>query len=151
MKRHPYRISALVLSLILISQLAFVCSSSDVHKIKVKVDQGATLLNAAAKTNRDLYQSGVYGAVGSAVAIAKRQKAAKAIHEANGLLSEAVEVAATLKAGDTGSAVIDLLQQALTALASAHIGNPQMDLAIQAAVAIINDAVMLARSLKGGL
>ena len=134
---------------VMLSTQAFVCSSSDVHNVKVKVDQAAQILNTAAKTNHSLYQSGSYGPVGSAQAVALRQKVAKAIHEANGILSDAVEVAASLKAGDTGASVVALLQEALTTLATVHVGNDRIDLIIQSAVTVLNQAIVLANGLKG--
>src|SRR5690349_8660594 len=72
----------------------FACSTSDVSKVKKKVADAAAILNTAAKSNRSLYQSGVYGTVGSPEAISKRQKVATVVHQANEYLSLAVERAA---------------------------------------------------------
>lgn len=127
----------------------FACSSSDVHKIKVKVDQAASILLTAAKSNRELYQSGVYGATGSLEAIATRQKVARGIHEANEYLSDAVELAAQLQPGMSGQAVVDLLAKAVQELAHTKIGNDRIDILIQSAIAAINTAIALSQSLKG--
>ena len=126
----------------------FACSSNDVHKVKVKVDQAASILNTAAKSNRELYRSGVYGAVGAVDAIAKRQKVATGIHEANEYLSDAVELAAQLQPGMSTQAVIDLLTKAAQSLAHTHIGNDRIDLIIQSAVTAINSAIVLAQAIK---
>src|SRR5678816_3588934 len=99
----------------------FACSSNDVHKVKVKVDQAASILNTAAKSNRELYRSGVYGTVGASPAIATRQKVATGIHEANEYLSDAVEIAAQLQPGISGQVVVDLLTKAAQSLARTHI------------------------------
>src|SRR5690242_7481620 len=105
----------LTVSLIAYSGYGFACSASDVSKVKKKVADAAAILNTAAKSNRALYQSGLYGTTGSLEAIAKRQKVATAIHQANEYLSLAVERAANLQPGDldVGKAnIVSLLQQA---------------------------------------
>lgn len=139
----------LTVTLALYSGYGFACSQSSVHKIKVKVDQAASILLTAAKSNRELYRSGVYGAVGSPQAIATRQKVAKGIHDANEYLSDAVELAATLQPGMSGQAVIDLLNNAVRELVATRIGNDRIDLIIQSAVTAINSAILIANGLKG--
>jgi hypothetical protein len=124
------------------------CDEKDVHKVKVKVDQSATILNTAAKSNRELYRSGVYGAAGSLEAIATRQKVAKGIHEANEYLSEAVEVAARLQPGMNGREVFDLLTKAVQELVHVRVGKDQIDVLIQSAVTAINSAILLAQAIK---
>lgn len=127
----------------------FACSESDVHKVRVKVDQAASILLTAAKSNRELYRSGVYGVTGSPEAIATRQKVATGIHAANEYLSDAVELAAQLQPGMSGQAVIELLNRAVAELVRVRVGNDRIDLIIQSAVTAINSAIMLAQSLKG--
>lgn len=139
---------ALLIAITAYGGYGFACSESDVHKIKVKVEQAASILNTAAKSNRELYRSGVYGAVGSSDAISKRAKVAKGIHDANEYLSDAVELAAQLHPGMSGQAVIDLLTKAAQELAHTHIGNDRIDIIIQSAVTAINSAILLAQSLK---
>lgn len=131
----------------------FACSSSDVSKVKKKVADAAAILNTAAKSNRSLYQSGTYGAVGSPDAIAKRAKVATVIHQANEYLSLAVERAATLSASDlpTGKAdILNLLQKAVGVLNSLNIDNENIKLVIASAVTAINTAITLTLAIKGG-
>ena len=128
------------------------CGPSDVHAVKVKLNDAAKILNTAAKSNHDLYESGVYGPAGSPQAIEKRQKVATAIHAANEGLIDALNVAKNIKADNVGPAkaqILQILSSATQALAAAHIGNDKIDLVIQAAAALINDAVILVTALKG--
>src|ERR1051326_4012623 len=83
------RQTASLLCVVLITYFSagFACSSSDVSRVKKKVADAAAILNTAAKSNRSLYQSGVYGAVGSPDAISKRAKVATVIHQANEYLA----------------------------------------------------------------
>ena len=144
------KVVPLILALCLITQLA--CGPNDVSKVKKKVADAAAILNTAAKSNRSLYQSGTYGTVGSPDAIAKRQKVATAIHQANEWLSLAVERAAKLTADDlpTGKTdIVKLLQQASIVLSQLNIGNEQIQLLIGTAVAAINTAVTLTLAIKG--
>lgn len=145
---------ALLLTITLITYTAsgFACSSSDVSKVKKKVADAAAILNTAAKTNRSLYQSAMYGTVGSTDAIAKRQKVATVIHQANEYLSLAVERAANITASDLEvgkSNIVNLLQQATTVLASLNIDNENIRLVLQSAVTAINAAVTLTLAIKG--
>lgn len=144
-------------TLILITIIAytgsgFACSANDVSKVKKKVADAAAILNTAAKSNRSLYQSGLYGAVGSPEAIGKRQRVATAIHQANEYLSLAVERAATLTAADLEvgkSNIVTLLQQASALLAQLNIDNENIRLVLQSAVTAINAAVTLTLAIKG--
>lgn len=138
--------------LIIYTSAGFACSASDVSKVKKKVADAAAILNTAAKSNRSLYQSGLYGAVGSPEAIGKRQKVATAIHQANEYLSLAVERAATLAASDLEvgkSNIVSLLQQASALLTQLNIDNQNIQLILQSAVAAINAAVTLTLAIKG--
>lgn len=139
----------LTITLIAYTGSGFACSSSDVSKVKNKVDQAASILLTAAKSNRELYRSGVYGTAGSPEAIATRQKVATGIHAANEYLSEAVELAANLQPGMSGQAIIDLLNNAVAELVRVRIGNDKIDVIIQSAVTAINSAILLANGLKG--
>lgn len=130
----------------------FACSANDVSKVKKKVADAAAILNTAAKSNRSLYQSGVYGAVGSPEAIAKRQRVATAVHQANEWLSMAVERAANLQASDlpAGKAdIVALLQKAVTAISALNIDNDNIRLVLQSAAAAINAAIVLTQAIKG--
>lgn len=130
----------------------FACSESDVSKVKKKVADAAAILNTAAKSNRSLYQSGTYGAVGSPEAISKRQRVATVIHQANEYLALAVERAANLQASDLSvgrDQIVKLLQEATGVLNALNIDNENIRLIIQSAVAAINAAVTLTLAIKG--
>lgn len=140
-----------IAALLLVALLCASCSPDDVSKVKKKVADAAAILNTAAKSNRVFYQSGNYGLTGSPEAIAKRQKVAGAIYQANEYLSLAVERAATLTASDLPSGktdIVKLLQQAASLLTQLNIGNEQIQLVIAAAVAAINSAVTLTLAIK---
>ncbi len=143
----------LAITLITYSGYGFACSSSDVSKVKKKVADAAAILNTAAKSNRSLYQSGLYGTVGSPEAISKRQKVATAVHQANEYLSLAVERAATLQPGDLEIGkqnIVGLLQQATAILNTLNIDNENIRAVITSAVTAINAAVTLTLAIKGG-
>ena len=142
----------LLITMIAYSGYGFACSKSDVSKVKKKVADAAAILNTAAKSNRSLYQSGTYGAIGSPDAITKRQQVATVVHQANEYLSLAVERAANLTAADlpTGRAdIVKLLQQAAAILNSLNIGNENIRLLLSGAVAAINSAVTLTLAIRG--
>lgn len=131
----------------------FACSSSDVSKVKKRVADAAAILNTAAKSNRSLYRTGTYGAAGSVEAIAKRQKVATVIHQANEYLALAVERAANLQPGDldVGKAdIVALLQKAVGVINSLNIDNENIKLVLASAVTAINSAVTLTLAIKGG-
>lgn len=145
---------AILLSISLIAYFGsgFACSVSDVSKVKKKVADAAAILNTAAKSNRSLYQSGTYGAVGSEGAISKRQKVATVVHQANEYLSLAVERAATLQPGDLEIGkqnIVGLLQQAIGVLNALNIDNENIRAVITGAVTAINAAVSLTLAIKG--
>ena len=153
--RHHQRQIATLLCIVLITYFSagFACSSSDVSRVKKKVADAAAILNTAAKSNRSLYQSGVYGAVGSTDAIGKRAKVAIVIHQANEYLALAVERAANLQASDLGTGrteIVNLLQQAVAVLNSLNIDNQNIKLILTSAVTAINSAVTLTLAIKGG-
>lgn len=130
----------------------FACSESNVSKVKKKVADAAAILNTAAKSNRSLYQSGLYGAVGSSDAIGKRQRVATVIHQANEYLALAVERAANLQPSDINvgkTDIVNLLNQATSVLNALNIDNENIRLIIQSAVAAINSAVILTQAIKG--
>lgn len=151
MRRFHQRSIAYLIAISIITYTAsgFACSSSDVHKIKVKGERAAEILLTAAKSNRELYRSGVYGPVGSPQAISTRQKVAKGIHDANEYLGDAAEVAQTLRPGMSGQEVVDLFKKAVAELVVTRVGNDKIDLIIQSAVTAINSAILLTQSLKG--
>lgn len=154
MRRHrPYVTKLLIVALVTYGSYGFACSASDVSKVKKKVADAAAILNTAAKSNRELYRSGLYGTTGSSEAIGKRQRVATVIHQANEYLSLAVERAATLQAGDLEVGkqdIVKLLQKAAEALNSLNIDNEDIKLVLASAIAAINSAVTLTLAIKGG-
>lgn len=153
MIQHRRQIATiLMVAVIAYGGYGFACSASDVSKVKKKVADAAAILNTAAKSNRSLYQSGVYGAVGSPEAIEKRQKVATVVHRANEWLSLAVERAANLQASDlpAGKAdILALLQKAVAELNGLNIDNENIRLIIASATAAINAAIVLTQAIKG--
>lgn len=142
----------LTIALVAYTGSGFACSTSDVSRVKKKVADAAAILNTAAKSNRSLYQSGLYGAVGSPEAISKRQKVATVVHQANEYLSLAVERAATLQPGDLEigkQSIVELLQQATAVLNALNIDNENIRAIITSAVTAINAAVTLTLAIKG--
>lgn len=142
----------IIIALIAYGGSGFACSESDVSKVKKKVADAAAILNTAAKSNRSLYQSGLYGTVGQPEAIGKRQKVATVVHQANEYLALAVERAANLQPSDIGTGktdIVNLLNQAVSVLNALNIDNDNIRLIIQSAVAAINSAVTLTLAIKG--
>ena len=142
----------LALTLTVYSVSGFACSASDVSKVKKKVADAAAILNTAAKSNRSLYQSGVYGAVGSADAISKRQKVATVIHQANEYLALAVERAAALQPSDLDVGkqdIVGILQKAVQVLGTLDVANDNIKLVITSAVTAINSAITLTLAIRG--
>jgi hypothetical protein len=142
----------LLITIIAYTGSGFACSANDVSKVKKKVADAAAILNTAAKSNRSLYQSGLYGAVGSPEAIGKRQRVATVIHQANEYLALAVERAASLQPSDleAGKAnIVKLLNEAVAVLNALQIDNENIRLVIQSAIAAINSAVTLTLAIKG--
>lgn len=143
----------LVVTLIALNGYGFACSESDVSKVKKKVADAAAILNTAAKSNRSLYQSGVYGVVGQPEAIGKRQRVATVIHQANEYLALAVERAANLQPSDIEGGktdIVKLLQQAVAVLNGLNIDNENIKLVLASATTAINTAVTLTLAIKGG-
>lgn len=147
-RQRKQLVTLLLIAVIAYTGSGFACNESDVSKVKKKVDQAASILLTAAKSNRELYRSGVYGVTGSPESIATRQKVAKGIHDANEYLSDAVELAANLQPGMSGQAVIDMLAKAAAELTRTHIGNDRIDVILQSAIAAINSAIALAQGIR---
>lgn len=126
------------------------CGEGTISEFKRGLDKAAVTLNAAAKTNRSFYESGVYGAVGSEGAIETRQKVAKAIHDANEWLIKAIDKAKTLK-GDSVSFEgdkLDILLSLAKAAANLKTGRAEIDLVLQSVALIINQTVGIIQALK---
>lgn len=126
------------------------CESKSIRQFKQGLDKAAVTLNAAAKTNRSFYESGVYGTAGSQGAIEARQKVAKAIHDANEWLIKAIDKAKTLK-GDSVSFEGDKLEILLSlskAAANLKTGRTDIDIVLQSVALIINQSVAIIQALK---
>lgn len=151
-KLHRRQLAILLLvTVVSYSGYGFACSASDVSKVKKKVADATVILNTAAKSNRSLYQSGIYGSVGSPDAISKRQKVATAVHAANEYLSLAVERAAVLQPGDLDIGkqnIVGLLNQATSVLNALNIDNENIRAVITSAITAINAAVTLTLAIK---
>lgn len=126
------------------------CAPKNIRQFKQGLDKAAVTLNAAAKTNRSFYESGVYGAVGSQGAIETRQKVASAIHDANEWLIKAIEAAKNLKAdsatfeGDK----LDILLSLSKAASNLRTGRTEIDLVLQSVALVINQSVTIIQALK---
>lgn len=131
-----------IISLGVISQAG--CGPSSTREVKADLNKAAATLNTAAKENRTLYQSHVYG-------IEVRKKIAAVIGDANDGLLVALNVARNMTPGTFGAdkaQLIQLIGDVATGLASAHFGNARIDLLIQAAAATVNAVLILVSQLK---
>lgn len=124
------------------------CGASTLSKLHDSLNQAAKSLNAAAKTNHQFYEGGVYGAVGSDPAIAVRQKAATVIHDANEKLILALNLAQNLTAATFEQGKLAVLQALADAAAGLSAGNTKIDLILQSVATIINQAVVLIQAFK---
>lgn len=148
MKTHKRIATSFLLVAAIISQTA--CGKGDIRKFKQGLDKAAVVLNSAAKANRNFYESGVYGAVGSPGAIETRAKVATSVHTANEWLIKAIEKAKLLKAdavsfeGDK----LDILLSLSKAMTSLKTGRVEIDLVLQSVALIINQSVAIIQALK---
>jgi hypothetical protein len=124
------------------------CGASTLSKLHDSLNQAAKSLNAAAKTNHQFYEGGVYGAVGSPNAITTRQKAATVIHDANEKLILALNLAQNLTAATFEQGKLAVLQALADAAAGLSTGNTKIDLVLQSVATIINQAVVLIQAFK---
>lgn len=142
MRRKALSISiAVVMVIVSLAQTA--CGPSDLSKLHDTLNKTAKALNAAAKTNRSLYDNGMYGAVGSTSAIDVRQKAATAIHNSNEKLILALNLAKQLTPESFEQGKLAVLQALSQAAAGLTTGNQTIDLVLQSVAALINQAVAL--------
>lgn len=124
------------------------CGADDLSKLHDRLNQTAKALNAAAKTNRQFYDSGIYGAVGSSEAIKWRQKGAEAVGFANDKLIIALTLAKGLTKETFESGKLAVLQALSQAVASLHVGKQEIDLVLQGIATIINQAVVIIGAFK---
>src|SRR6185369_16728669 len=114
---------AITLALSYVLVLNAACGASTLSKLHDTLNKTAASLNAAAKTNHSFYEGGVYGAVASPAAIATRQKAAAAIHDANEKLIVALNLAKGLTAATFEAGKLAVLQSLADAASLLHTGN----------------------------
>lgn len=119
------------------------CGPNDLSALHDRLNQAAKSLNAAAKTNRQFYDGGIYGLVGSAEAIEWRQKGATAIHFANEKLITALNLAKNLTKETFEQGKIGVLTALSQAVASLKTGKQEIDLVLQAVATIITQAVAI--------
>ena len=141
MRRHRVVLIPFLLTSALISQSA--CGPSTLSKLHDSLNKVARSLNAAARTNRQFYEGGVYGPQGSAQAIEWRQKSATAIHASNEKLILALSLAKALTPATFEQGKLSVLAELADAAASLHTGNRSIDLVLAAIATLINQAVVL--------
>lgn len=133
--------AALTISFCLVFQMA--CGAGTLSKLHDTLNKVAKSLNAAAKTNRGLYEGGIYGVTGSPGAIELRQKGATVIHGANEKLIVALTLAQGLTAETFETGKLGVLQALSQAAIMLKTGNQTMDLVLQSVAVLINQAVLL--------
>lgn len=119
------------------------CGASDLSKLHDSLNRVARSLNAAAKTNRNFYENGIYGVTGSPVAIEWRQKGATAIHSANEKLILALNLAKQLTPETFEQGKLAVLQALAQASAGLNTGNANFDFVLVSIAALITQAVLL--------
>jgi hypothetical protein len=149
-QRYSRKVLGLVLSLMIFAGMVPMqgCGPNDLHKLHTELNLTAKSLNAAAKTSHQFYESGIYGPVGSAHAIEVRQRAAKAIHDANEFLIQALNLAKQLTPETFEQGKLAVLQALAQAAGVLHTGNQSIDLVLQGVAALINNAVILIQAFK---
>lgn len=115
----------------------------DLEQLHDALNKTAKALEAAIDTNGRLYSGGIYGAVGSAPAIAMRQRVATVIHDSNEYLIQALTIAKGLtKATFEGSKVL-ILEKLTLAASGLRIGHQTVDLVLQTVATLITQAVAI--------
>jgi hypothetical protein len=124
------------------------CGANDLSRLHSELNRAAQVLNAAAKTNHQFYESGIYGPVGSEKAIKIRQSAATAINKSNEALIQALTLAKALTPETFEQGKLVVLQKLADAAAGLRIGNDQIDLVLQGVATAINAAVLILQTFK---
>lgn len=138
-----------IAGIVLLFVLSQACEAGNIRKFKQGLDKAAVTLNAAAKTNRSFYESGVYGTAGSPEAIQTRQKVAKAIHDSNEWLIKAIDKAKALKEGPSFEGdKLDILLSLSKAAANLKTGRAEIDLVLQSVALIISQSIAIIQALK---
>lgn len=146
MKRHRIVVVPFILVLAIVSQLA--CGAGTLSKLHSSLNKAAKLENAAAKTNRQFYEGGVYGPVGSLEAIEWRQKGAKAVHDSNELLIKALTLAKALTPETFEGGKLEVLRVLSDAVRLLRTGNNKIDLVLQSVATVINQAIVIIQAFQ---
>jgi hypothetical protein len=115
----------------------------DLGKLHDSLNRVAKSLNAAAKTNRTFYESGIYGVTGSPEAITLRQKGATVIHAANEKLILALNLAKGLTTATFEAGKLAVLQALAQASGGLTTGNATFDLVLASIATLITQAVVI--------
>lgn len=122
-------------------------SASDVEKVENKLDQATNGVNALAKTARELYRQNV-------INLSERQLAGKLVEEVNDGLEAVSDRVIQIDPDNPESIklgkidVEGLLNKVIEKLNKFNIGNQQLQLAAQAIIPALNEAIRLVRLVK---
>lgn len=130
-------------ALVSLSVTQTACGPDSLGKLHKSLNAVAHSLEAAVDTNGRLYESGIYGTVGTAPAIETRQKVARAIHDANEYLIQALDIAKGLTKETFEGKKVEILGKLTLAAGQLKIGHATIDLVLQSVAALINQAVAI--------
>lgn len=136
-----------IAAVIVLALVAQACDAATLAKAENRMNQAANGLNAAAKTNHRLYQANV-------INLANRREVARVINFANSKLDAAIDRAYAIQPGDAGSLstgkidVAKILREATEEIGKLNIGNEELRLALQAVIALINEANSIFQRVK---
>lgn len=131
------------------SQIA--CGDSDLSKLHDILNKTAKSLEAAIDTNGRLYESAVYGAVGSEPAIALRKQVATAVDTSADYVIKALTIAKGLTKETFEQGKLAVLQELSKASIGLTIGHPMIDLVLQSVVGLINQAVAIVQLFQSSI
>nr|AUN37455.1 hypothetical protein [uncultured bacterium] len=120
------------------------CGGQDnFEKLNNTLNQVAHSLEAAIDTNGKLYAAGTYGPAGSDGAIQIRQRVARAVHDSNEYLIDALTLAKGLTRQTFEGKKIEILQKLTLAASGLRVGNNTIDLVLQSVATLISQAVAI--------
>lgn len=131
------------LSVAAVASTQSACGPNDLERLNTVLNQTAHALEAAVDTNGRLYANGVYGTVGSPGAVEMRQKVARAIHDSNEYLIQALDIAKTLTKATFEGSKVQILEKLTLAASGLRIGHQTVDLVLQTVAGLINQAVAI--------
>jgi hypothetical protein len=143
----PIRLG-LILCLVLSTLPFAACGKSDLHKLHDSLNQAAKALNAAARTNRQLYEGGAYGPVNTDKSVQIRAKAATVIHKANENLILALNLAKGLTEATFDHGKLAVLQALAQAGAGLRTGEQTVDLILQTVATLITQATVIIQAFQ---